>query len=381
MAFKEYLLIPGPTPVPVRVLTAMGKQMINHRGPGFSSILKEVIEGVKWAYQTKNDVIPLTTSGTGGMESAIVNFLSPGDKVLSLNIGAFGNRFAKIARAYGADVDEVKFERGKAVDLKTLEEKLAADKDKKIKAVLVQQNETSTGVLNDIESIAKIIKKHGALIIVDAVSGLLTAPLKTDEWELDVVVSGSQKAFMVPPGLAFVAVSKKAWAAHANAKMPRFYFDFTAAMKFAAIGETPWTPAVSIVYGMQEAIRMLKEEGLENIYARHDKMSKAVRAGVKALGLKLLADDIIASKAVTAIFPPEGIDPEALRKKVREKYGVVLAGGQEDLKGKVFRMGHLGYIDKMELIAAMAALEIELVELGSKIKQGFGVAAMEEVLK
>ena len=381
MAFKEYLLIPGPTPVPVRVLAAMGKQMINHRGPGFSSILKEVIEGVKWAYQTKNDVICLTTSGTGGMECAIVNFLSPGDKVLSLNIGAFGNRFAKIAKAYGADVDEVKFERGKAVDLKTVEDKLAADKDKKIKAVLVQQNETSTGVLNDIESIAKIIKKHGALIIVDAVSGLLTAPLKTDEWELDVVVSGSQKAFMVPPGLAFVAVSKKAWAASQTAKMPKFYFDLKAAMKFAEIGETPWTPAVSIIYGMQEAIRMLKEEGLENIYARHDKMSKAVRAGVKALGLKLLADDSVASRAVTAIFPPEGMDADALRKKVREKYGVVLAGGQEDLKGKVFRMGHLGYIDKMELIAAMAALEIELVELGSKIKQGSGVAAMEEILK
>ncbi len=381
MAFKEYLLIPGPTPVPNRVLTAMGKQMINHRGPSFSSIIKEIVEGVKWAYQTKNDVITLTTSGTGGMESAIVNFLSPGDKVLSLNIGAFGNRFAKIAKAYGADVDEVKFERGKAVDLKTVEEKLAQDKDKKIKAVLVQQNETSTGVLNDIESIAKAAKKHGALIIVDAVSGLLTAPLKTDEWELDVVVSGSQKAFMVPPGLAFVAVSKKAWAAHENAKMPRFYFDFKAAMKFAEIGETPWTPAVSVIYGMQEAIRMLKEEGLENIFARHDKMSKAVRAGVKALGLKLLAGDSIASKAVTAVFPPEGMDADALRKKIREKYGVVLAGGQEDLKGKVFRIGHLGYIDKMELLAAMAALEIELVELGSKIKQGAGVAAMEEILK
>ena len=381
MAFKEYLLIPGPTPVPNRVLTAMGKQMINHRGPSFSSIIKEIVEGVKWAYQTKNDVITLTTSGTGGMESAIVNFLSPGDKVLSLNIGAFGNRFAKIAKAYGADVDEVKFERGKAVGLKTVEEKLSSDKDKKIKAVLVQQNETSTGVLNDIESIAKAAKKHGALIIVDAVSGLLTAPLKTDEWELDVVVSGSQKAFMVPPGLAFVAVSKKAWAAHENAKMPRFYFDFKAAMKFAEIGETPWTPAVSVIYGMQEAIRMLKEEGLENIFARHDKMSKAVRAGVKALGLKLLAGDSIASKAVTAVFPPEGMDADALRKKIREKYGVVLAGGQEDLKGKVFRIGHLGYIDKMELLAAMAALEIELVELGSKIKQGAGVAAMEEILK
>ena len=381
MAFKEYLLIPGPTPVPAKVLSAMGKQMINHRGPSFSSIIKEIVEGVKWANETTNDIITLTTSGTGGMESAIVNFLSPGDKVLSLNIGAFGNRFAKIARAYGADVDEVKFERGKPVDLKIVEEKLAADKDKTIKAVLVQQNETSTGVLNDIESIAKIIKKHGALIIVDAVSGLLTAPLKTDEWGLDVVVSGSQKAFMVPPGLAFVAVSKKAWEAHKNAKMPRFYFDFTAAMKFAEIGETPWTPAVSIIYGMQEAIRMLKEEGLDNIFKRHQKMQKAVRAAMKALGLKLLAEDANASRAVTAVFPPEGIDADKFRKGIREKFGVVLAGGQEDLKGKVFRIGHLGYIDIIELIGAIAAIEMELAELGFAVKKGSGVAAAEEAIK
>lgn len=378
MAFKEYLMIPGPTPVPSRVLTAMGKQMINHRGPSFSSIIKEIVDGVQWAYQTKNDIIVLTTSGTGGMESAIVNFLSPGDKVLSLNIGAFGNRFAKIAKAYGADVDEVKFERGKAVDLKTVEQKLSADKDKKIKAVLIQQNETSTGVLNDVKSVAELVHKHGALIIVDAVSGLLTAPLKVDEWGLDVVVSGSQKAFMVPPGLAFVSVNKKAWAVAETAKMPKFYFDFKAAMKFAEIGETPWTPAVSIIYGMQEAIRMLKEEGLENIFARHEKMTKAVRAGLRALGLKLLVeDDKIASRAVTPVFPPEGIEADKLRKAVREKYGVVLAGGQEDLKGKLFRIGHLGYIDQLELIAALAALEIEL---GTSVKKGSAVAAAEAVL-
>ncbi|MCX5749900.1 MAG: alanine--glyoxylate aminotransferase family protein [Candidatus Saganbacteria bacterium] len=378
MAFKEYLMIPGPTPVPTRVLSAMNKQMINHRGPSFSSIIKEIVEGVKWAYQTQNDIITLTTSGTGGMEAAIVNFLSPGDKVLSLNIGAFGNRFAKIARAYGADVDEVKFERGKAVDLKTVEQKLNEDKAKVIKAVLIQQNETSTGVLNDVKSVAQLVNKHGALMIVDAVSGLLTAPLKTDEWGLDVVVSGSQKAFMVPPGLAFVSVNKKAWAANEKAKMPRFYFDFKQAMKFAEIGETPWTPAVSIIYAMQEAIRMLKEEGIENIYARHEKLAKAVRAGVKALGLKLLVnDESIASKAVTPVFPPDGIEADKLRKAMREKYGIVLAGGQEDLKGKLFRIGHLGYIDKMEVIAALAALEIEL---GSSVKKGAGVAAAEEAM-
>ena len=379
MAFKEYLLIPGPTPVPARVLSAMGRQMINHRGPSFSSIIKEIVEGVKWAYQTKeNDIIPLTTSGTGGMESAIVNFLSPGDKVLSLNIGAFGNRFAKIAKAYGADVDEVKFERGKAVDIKIVEQKLSADTKKEIKAVLIQQNETSTGVLNDVKAVAELVNKHGALMIVDAVSGLLTAPLKVDEWGLDVVVSGSQKAFMVPPGLAFVSVNKKAWAANEKAKMPRFYFDFKQAMKFAEIGETPWTPAVSVIFGMQEAIRMLKEEGLENIFARHEMMTKAVRAGLKAIGLKLLVnDEKIASRAVTPVFPPDGVDADKLRKVIREKYGVVLAGGQEDLKGKLFRIGHLGYIDKLELLAALAALEIEL---GSSVKKGTAVAAAEEVL-
>lgn len=378
MAFKEYLLIPGPTPVPARVLSAMSRQMINHRGPSFSSIINEIVDGVKWAYQTKNDIIVLTASGTGGMEAAIVNFLSPNDKVLALNIGAFGNRFAKIARAYGADVDEVKFERGKAVDIKIVKEKLALDKNKEIKAVLVQQNETSTGVLNDIKSISEVVNEHGALIIVDAISGLLTTPLLVDEWNLDVVVSGSQKAFMVPPGLTFVSVSKKAWLAHEKATMPRFYFDFKAAKKFAEIGETPWTPAISVIYGMQEAIKMLKEEGLENIFARHEKMTKAVRAAVKALGLKLLVEDeSIASKAVTPVFPPEGVEADKLRKIIREKYGVVLAGGQEDLKGKIFRIGHLGYIDKLELIAAISALEIEL---GDKVKKGVAIAAAEEVL-
>ncbi len=380
MAFKEYLMIPGPTPVPTNVLAASSKQMINHRGPSFSKMFKEIVDGVKWATQTQNDLFVLSSSGTGGLESAVVNFLSPGDKVVILNIGAFGVRFTKIAKAYGAVVEDIKSERGKAADYAKLEEVLSADKNKEIKAVFCQQNETSTGVINDVEKIAKIVKKHGALIIVDAVSGLLTAPLKTDEWGLDVVVSGSQKAFMVPPGLAFVAVSKKAWEAYEVAKMPKFYFDLKAAKKFAEIGETPWTPALSVLYGMQESIRMLKEEGLDNIFARHEKMSKAARAGLKALGLKLLAGDECASKAVTAVFPPEGVEADPLRKIIREKFGVVLAGGQEELKGKVFRIGHLGYVDQLELLAAIAALEIGLKQLGFDVKSGAGVAAAEAVL-
>ncbi len=380
MAFKEYLMIPGPTPVPVNVLSAMSKNMINHRGPSYSKLFNEVVDGIKWAYQTKNDLIVLTASGTGGMEAAVVNFLSPGDKVVIMNIGAFGSRFVKIASTYGAVVVEIKSERGKAADIKKLEEVLTADKGKEIKAVLFQMNETSTGVLNDVKKISETVQKHGALTIVDAVSGLLTAPLLTDEWGLDIVVSGSQKAFMVPPGLAFVSVSKKAWEASKTAKMPKFYFDLTKALTFAEKGENPWTPALSIIYGMKESLSMLKAEGLDAIFARHEKMSKAARAGLKALGLKLLAGDDVASKAVTAVFPPEGIDADGLRKAIREKFGVVLAGGQEELKGKLFRIGHLGYVDQLELVAAIAALEIGLGQMGSNVKKGAGVVAAEEVL-
>jgi aspartate aminotransferase-like enzyme len=381
MALKQYLLIPGPTPVPPEVLSALSHPMINHRSSDFKAVLSEVTEGLKWAYQTKNDVLILTASGTGAMEAALVNTLSPGDRIIIANIGAFGSRFMKIAKAYGLNVDEIKVERGKAVDPKDIDAKLKADKNKDIKAVVFQQNETSTGVINDVKSIAAVVKDHGALTIVDAVSGLLTADLKTDEWGLDVVAAGSQKAFMVPPGLSFVSMSERAWKAYEASKMPRFYFDLGAAKKFAATGETPWTPCLTIAFGMQVSLRMLKAEGLENIFSRHDKLSKAVRAGVKALGFGLLTEDICASKAVTPVVPPAGIDAEALRKAVREQFGVVLAGGQEDLKGKIFRIGHLGYIDKMDMVTAFSALEIVGSQMGAKIKMGSAVAAVEEMLR
>ena len=380
-SLKQYLLIPGPTPVPPEVLSALSHPMINHRSSDFKAVLSEVTEGLKWAYQTKNDVLILTASGTGAMEASLINTLSPGDKIIIANIGAFGARFAKIAKAYGLNVDEIKVERGKAVDPKDIDAKLKADKNKEIKAVVFQQNETSTGVINDVKTIASVVKAHGALIIVDAVSGLLTADLKVDEWGLDVVAAGSQKAFMVPPGLSFVSMSERAWKAYETAKTPRFYFDLGAAKKFAATGETPWTPCLTIAFGMQVSIRMLKAEGLENIFARHEKLSKAVRAGVKALGFGLLTDDSCASKAVTPVIPPAGIDAEALRKAVREQFGVVLAGGQEDLKGKIFRIGHLGYIDKMDMVTAFSALEIVGSQMGAKIKMGSAVAAVEEMLK
>lgn len=381
MALKQYLLIPGPTPVPPEVLSALSHPMINHRSSDFKSVMSEVTDGLKWAYQTKNDVLILTSSGTGAMEAAIVNTLSPGDKVLIINIGAFGARFMKIAKAYGLEIDEIKVERGRAVDPKVVEQKLKDDKNKTIKAVIFQHNETSTGVLNDVKTIASIIASHGALSIVDAVSGLLTADLRTDEWGLDVVASGSQKAFMVPPGLAFVCMSEKAWKAYETAKMPKFYFDLGAARKFAQTGETPWTPCLSIAFGMQVSFRMLKSEGLPAIFKRHEILSKAVRAGVKALGFGLLADDSCASKAVTAVLPPAGIDAEALRKACREQYGIVLAGGQEDLKGKIFRIGHLGYVDKMDIVTAFSAIELVSSQMGAKIKMGSSIAAVEEIIK
>jgi aspartate aminotransferase-like enzyme len=381
MPLKQYLLIPGPTQVPPEVLSALSHPMINHRSSDFKSVLTEVTEGLKWGYQTKNDVLILTASGTGAMEAAIVNTLSPGDKILIVNIGAFGSRFVKIAKAYGLNVDELKVERGKAVDPKDVENKLKADKNKEIKAVIFQQNETSTGILNDVKTIAAHVKEHGALSIVDAVSGLLTADLRTDEWGLDVVAAGSQKAFMVPPGLSFISMSEKAWKAYEVSKMPKFYFDLGAAKKFAQTGETPWTPCLTIAFGLQVSIKMLKAEGLENIFKRHDKLANATRAGVRALGFGLLAEDKNASRAVTAVVPTAGIDAEALRKALREQYGVVLAGGQEDLKGKIFRIGHLGYADKMDVVTAFSALEIVASQMGAKIKMGQAVAAVEEALK
>jgi len=380
MIKKEYLLIPGPTQVPVNVSLAMAMPMINHRGAEFSAMFKEITEGLQWAFQTKNDVLVLTSSGTGGMEAAIANTLSAGDKVLVINIGAFGSRFVKISKAYGADVDEIKVERGKAVNVSVVLDKLKADKDKKIKAVLFQHNETSTGVLNDVKAICEAVAEHGALSIVDSISGLLTAPLKTDEWGIDIAIAGSQKAFMIPPGLAFVSVSKKAYEAYKTSKMPKFYFDFADAKKFLEKWQNPATPPVSILYGLYESLKMLRAEGLDTTFLRHEKLAAAVRSGVKALGFSLLAADSVASKGVTAVIPPAGVDAEAVRKDVKKEYGVVLAGGQEDLKGKIFRIGHLGYVDRLEIIGAFAALEMTMKKLGIKIELGKSVAAVQEAL-
>ncbi|MFA4966749.1 MAG: alanine--glyoxylate aminotransferase family protein [Candidatus Margulisiibacteriota bacterium] len=376
---KYNLMIPGPTPIPTRVLAAMNHDMIGHRGPLFSAVMKEVMEGLRWAYETKNEIFIYPSSGTGGMEVAVVNTLSPGDKVIVLNIGNFGARFVKICKAYGVDVNDVKFERGKPADPKVLEAEL---KKGPVKAVLFQQNETSTGVLNDVETLAKTVRKNqpDALIIVDAVSGMMAAPLKTDEWDLDVVVSGSQKAFMVPPGISAVSISARAWKANAVSKCPKHYWDWALMKEEAPKGHTYTTPPESLIFGMREGIKMLQEEGRENVFARHKFNRDLIRTAAKALGLKLLADDSHASPAVTAICPPEGVDGEAVRAAMRDEFNVEVAPGQGELKGKIFRIGHLGYIDSLDIIGAWAAVEVLFKRLGAKINFGAGVKAAMELL-
>jgi len=314
--------IPGPTPCPPEVLQAMAWQMINHRGPEFGEMLQDVTAKLKQLFQTKNDLYLLTGSGTGGLEAAIVNTLSPGDKVLSVSIGVFGDRFTGIAEEFGADVVELRSELGKASDPDEI--RRALQKEPGIKAVLVTHNETSTGVTNDLEAISSVVKEFDKLLIVDAISSLGSIDLPVDKWHCDVSLTASQKGWMVPPGMAMVSVSKEAWQAHAKAKMPRFNWDFRRAQQYLEIGQTPWTPAVSIVFALSIALDMMLEEGLSNIFARHARVGKAAREGAKSLGFSLFADEKYASNTVTAISVKEGLDVKKMLKILREEYQIVL---------------------------------------------------------
>jgi aspartate aminotransferase-like enzyme len=372
---KQLLLIPGPTPVPQAVLRACSRPMINHRGSEYSTLQRENAAGLQEVFQTSSDVLTLTCSGTGGMEAAIVSTLSPGDKVLCLVVGEFGQRFVKIARAYGADVEVMEFTWGTAVDPEKVRERLAQDTNKEIKAVLSQLHETSTGVANNLSVLGPIIREHGALAVVDAISGLIAMDCQMDAWCLDVVIAASQKAFMLPPGLAFVAMNDRAWAAYEQAKMPRFYFDLGSARTFAAKGQDPFTPAVSLVYALQEGLRLIREEGLQNVFNRHARMAKAARAGAAALGLELFAAPSAAGNCVTAIKSPAGQSPDALRKFMKDEFDLVLAGGQGPLKESVFRIGHLGYVSDTDILGCMAAMGAGLHKLGLDVDPGAGVSA------
>ncbi len=358
----EKLRIPGPTPCPPEVLQAMAWQMINHRGKEFTEMLSGVTDKLKQLFQTENDVLLLTASGTGGLEAAIVNTLSPGDKVLSVSIGVFGERLATIAQRFGAEVIPLRFEWGKAAEVEAIRQALQTEA--KIKAVLVTHNETSTGVTNDLASISSVVKEFDKLLLVDAISSLGSINLPIDEWHCDVAVTGSQKGWMAPPGLAMVSVSEEAWRAHANAKMPRFYWDFTQAKNYLEKGQTPWTPAISTVFALSVALEMMLKEGLPNIIARHARAGGAAREGVKSLGLSLFAEETYASNTVTAVSSSDGLDIKKLLRILREEHRIVLGGGQQKLDGKIFRIGHLGWVTEEDIKTVISALKVALPQAG-----------------
>ncbi len=363
------LRIPGPTPVPPDILEAVAQPMVDHRGRPFAALIQRVTERLKDFYLTNQDVLILSASGTGGMEAAVTNTLSPGDKVLVVSIGAFGDRFATIADTYGAKVTALSYEWGQAADPEDVRKALADDPG--LKAVLVTHNETSTGVTNPLEQIAEVVREADRLLLVDAVSSLGAIPLEMDGWGLDVVVTGSQKGWMVPPGLAFVALSERAWKANESARMPRFYFDLAKARDFLQKSQTPWTPAMSVFFGLDLALEKMAAEGSESIYTRHANIGRTVREGVKALGLELLAaDERYASNTVTAVRCPEGVEVSALRKMLEDDYNVVVAGGQARLAGKIFRFGHLGLVSEEDIRQALDALTEALPRLGYTIPGG-----------
>ncbi len=374
---KTYLLAPGPTPVPERVLLAMAQPMIHHRTPQFSAIFREAADLLKYVFQTEQDVLILAASGTGAMEGSIVNLFSPGDSVIVVNGGKFGERWGKISETYGLKVHWITVEWGKAVDPAVVKKLL--EENPGVKGVLVQASETSTTVAHPVKELAALTRDRDCLLVVDGITGVGVFDLPMDEWGIDVLVSGSQKAFMLPPGLAFAALSAKAWKFTESAKCPKFYFDFKKEKKNLANNTTAYTPAVSLITGLREAMSMIKEEGLSNTFARHDRLARATRAAAVAMKLKLLAPES-PSNAATGVYVPEGVDGGKLVKYLRDGMGVTLAGGQDHLKGKILRIAHLGYVDNFDIIIALSAIEMALAKSGHDVGAGKGVAAAEPIL-
>jgi aspartate aminotransferase-like enzyme len=381
MAFAQQLRVPGPTPLPERVVRAASRPMINHRGPEFAALLRDIEEGLRWALRTDNDVLIYPCSGTGGLEAAVVNLLSPGERALFCTMGSFGNRWADMGVAYGADVVRLRVEPGEPIDPEDVERILAENAD--ITTVFVTHNETSTGVTNDIPAIAAVVKARGKLLAVDSVSGAGCLPLDTDGCQIDVLITGSQKGWMAPPGVAMVAVSAAALARAEATTTPRWYFDFVRERKFQEKSQTATTPAVGVLFAMQEGLAMMREEGLEAIWERHARVGSMIRAGVDALGLRLLAAEGHRSDTVTAIHNPvDGADTlKELLTGLRTRHGLVLAGGQGDLAGKIFRIGHLGMIDDGDVYSILATLEQGLQETGMRSRVGLAVPAAQSVVR
>ena len=381
MQDKLTLMIPGPTPVPESVLKAMGRHPIGHRSGDFQAIVRRTTEQLKWLHQTSGDVLVITGSGTAAMEAGMINTLSRGDKVLCGDNGKFGERWVKVAHAYGLDVEVIQAEWGQPLDPDQFRQALEADTAKTIKAVILTHSETSTGVINDLQTIAGHVKNHGtALTIADCVTSLGATDVPMDAWGIDVIASGSQKGYMMPPGLSFVAMSNKAWEAYERSDLPKFYLDLGPYRKTAAKDSNPFTPAVNLYFGLEAALDMMQTEGLETIFSRHARHRSAAQAGMKAIGLPLFAAEGYGSPAITAVAP-DGIDAEQLRKAVKEKFDILLAGGQDHLKGKVFRIGHLGFVCNRDVLTAVSAIEATLSSLGlHKGSLGAGVAAAAEAL-
>jgi len=364
---KRYLFTPGPTPVPPQVLAAMGEPVVHHRSPDFRPIYERCLARLREVCRTESDVLLFTASGTGAFESAVVNLVSPGEPHLVVSAGSFGERWVSMTSAYGADVDQLRYDWGETPDPEDVRARLAA---REAKAVWIVQSETSTGVVADVQAIAAVAKEAGALVVVDAVSSLGAVPCETDAWDLDVVVSGSQKALMTPPGLGLAAVSDAALAA--TGSTPRFYFDWQRTRDAQRKLDAPFTPPVSLVTALDVALGMLLDEGLEAVFERHVRLGRAARAGAKAMGLELFSPDEDRSAVVTAVLSPDAAE---VILGLRNRFGITLAGGQGDLKGKIFRIGHIGWFDVFDITTALAAIEIVLAELGADIERGVAVTA------
>lgn len=375
---KRYLLAPGPTPVPSEALLAMAMPIIHHRSPDFLPVMDSAKKGLQWLCQTKNDVLILCSTGTGGMVGAVNNFFSPGDKALVINGGNFGERWTKICKAYNLGVEEIKIDWGFAVKPEDVEK--ALKKDPSIKGVFVQASETSTGVYHDIQALASIVKKYeGTILVVDAISALVAHDLKMDAWGIDVLIGGSQKGLMLPPGLAFVGVSEKAWAFAEKSTSPKFYFNFKKERENLAKNQTNFTSPVTLIIGLNECLKLVQAEGLENAFKRHARLAHATREAVKALGLDMFTKES-PSNSVTAINAPAGLDGQEIYKNLRVKYGITTAGGQGHVKGKIFRIAHLGYAGTFDVITAIAGIEMVLKGMGHPLKLGSGVAVAQELL-
>jgi aspartate aminotransferase-like enzyme len=378
MAGKRYLMAPGPTPVPTEVLAAGARPVLHHRGPDFRELMRRCLGRLHEVCRTENDVLLFTASGSAAFESAVVNLLSPGERVLAVAAGEFGERWAKLAEAYGLDVQRLSYEWGESPRPEDVRERL---RETGAEVVFLVHSETSTGVVADIQGLARAAREAGALTVVDAVSSLGAVPVETDAWGLDVVVAGSQKALMTPPGLSLVTVSPAAWERSTRSTLPRFYFDWAPLRASLETGTTPFTPAVSLVAALDKALELLLAEGLEAAYARHTALGRACREGAKAMGLELFSPDEERSAVVTAILTPAGVDARELVLTLRDRFGITVAGGHGELASRMFRIGHIGYYDVFDITTALAAVELVLVESGADVERGAAVARALEAYR